>query len=30
VPWLDGGVLLAITLSTAGLALAVFVRRDLA
>jgi ABC-2 type transport system permease protein len=30
VPWLDGGVLLAITLSTAGLAIAVFVRRDLA
>ena len=30
VPWLDGGVLLAITLATGGLALAVFSARDLA
>jgi ABC-2 type transport system permease protein len=30
VPWLDGAVLLAIALATGGLALAVFVRRDLA
>jgi ABC-2 type transport system permease protein len=30
IPWLDGAVLLAITLVTGGLALGVFVRRDLA
>jgi ABC-type transport system involved in multi-copper enzyme maturation permease subunit len=30
VPWLDGGVLLALTLVCGGLAILVFVRRDLA
>jgi ABC-type transport system involved in multi-copper enzyme maturation permease subunit len=29
VPWLDAGVLLLITLAPGGLALAVFMRRDL-